>query len=601
VALMKILQIYSSNKKFKWVKFNEHLNVILGETNDRKQTDKDTHNLGKSTLIAVIDYMLLKEMSTEDFFKKNYSLLKDFTFFMELKKDNNSYVTIKRGVDNNTKISIKFHTIPYQDFRYETVWDYKNLALTSKIQEKNPKTILNDYFSHLNNEKYNFRKFSGYFLRTQYDYEDIFKLNKFRGKMIDWKPALIDLLGFDGELLSEKLKLENQLDLTRKYLEDIKKDLKVNDSQIDAINSIIDAKIEDKEKLENEVSRFDFYDKERENMRSLVNDIELKISELNKLEYKLSYEVGKIQEALKNKLDFDIDKVETIFKEAKILFGDQIKKSYSDLLQFNKDLIQERNAYQEKVLKGKNEQLGFIREELKELNAERVVKLSYLKNSDTMVKFKEYQNELLKLESEIKDLERKIKDVDVIKSIKERIRETEENLQISIERLKKHLDESNECYAELKSHFRSLTKAILGEPAILYYEINTNNNPDFYANFISVNDSQVTSQSDGYSYRKMLCVCFDLAMLITYSQKNFIRFVYHDGAYESMSDTIKIKYLDTIRKVCKEYDIQYILTTLYDDIPRDSNNELYKFSEDEIALKLNDSDNNQGRLFSMKF
>lgn len=60
-----------------------------------------------------------------------------------------------------------------------------------------------------------------------------------------------------------------------------------------------------------------------------------------------------------------------------------------------------------------------------------------------------------------------------------------------------------------------------------------------------------------------------------------------------MSDTIKIKYLDKIREVCNEYDIQYILTTLYDDIPRDSNNNLYEFS--------NDDDNNLGRLFSMKF
>lgn len=598
---MKIFQIYSDNEKFKWIRFNEHLNVILGQTNDRNKTDKDTHNLGKSTLISVIDFMLLKEISDGDLFKKNHSLLKDFTFFMELKKDDNSYVTIKRSVDGNTKISIKFHTIPYQDFRDEAVWDHKDLALTSKIKEKSPKTILNDYFSLLNNKKYNFRKFSGYFLRTQYDYDEIFKLNKFRGKMIDWKPSLIDLLGFDGELLSDKLKLENQVDLTKKYLDDMKKDLKVNDSQIDVINSIIDAKVEDRDKLESEVNRFDFYDKEREDMRLLVNDIESKISELNNLEYKLSYEVEKIKETLKNKLNFDLDKVENIFKEAKILFGDQVKKSYHELLRFNKDIIQERNAYQERVLKGKNEQLKLIRADLKELNDERMAKLSYMKNTDTMIKFKELQNELLKIENEIRDLQGKLKDVDVIKSINERIQITEKKLEASIETLKRHLDKSNKYYAELKSRFRSLTKAILGEPAILYYKINTNNNPDFYANFIDINDTQVTSQSDGYSYRKMLCVCFDLALLITYSQKNFIKFVYHDGAYESMSDTIKIKYLDKIRKVCNEYDIQYILTTLYDDIPRDSNNNLYEFSNDEIALRLNDDDDNLGRLFSMKF
>lgn len=598
---MKIFQIYSNNDKFKWIKFNEHLNVILGQTNDRKKKDSDTHNLGKSTLISVIDFMLLKEISNGDLFKKNYSLLKNFTFFMELKKNDDSYVTIKRSVESNTKISIKFHTMPYQDFRDETIWDYQDLPLTSKIIEKSPKTILNDYFSLLNNEKYSFRKFSGYFLRTQYDYDEIFKLNKFRGKMIDWKPSLIDLLGFDGDLLSDKLQLENQVNLTKKYLEDMKKDLKVNDFQMDVINSIIDAKVEDRDKLESEVNRFNFYDKEREDTRLLVNVIESKISELNNLEYKLSYEVEKIKESLENKLNFDLDKVENIFNEAKILFGDQVRKSYNELLQFNRDIIHERNAYQERVLKGKNNQLKLIRTDLKGLNDERMARLSYMKNTDTMIKFKEYQNELLKIENEIGDLQRKLKDVDVIKSINERIQKTEKKLGSAIQSLKTHLDNSNEYYAELKSHFRSLTKAILGEPAILYYEINSNNNPDFHANFMNITDTQVTSQSDGYSYRKMLCVCFDLALLITYSQKSFIKFVYHDGAYESMSDTIKIKYLDKIREVCKEYDIQYILTTLYDDIPRDSNNKLYEFTDDEIALILNDDDDDLGRLFSMKF
>ena len=131
--------------------------------------------------------------------------------------------------------------------------------------------------------------------------------------------------------------------------------------------------------------------------------------------------------------------------------------------------------------------------------------------------------------------------------------------------------------------------------------MNTNSNPDFFADFVNINETHVNSQSDGYSYKKMLCVCFDLSVLITYSKRNFFKFVYHDGAYESMSDTRKIKYLDKVREICEEFDIQYILTTLSDDIPRDSNNNLYDFNNNEIVLELNDDENNLGRLFSMKF
>src|SRR5699024_5456291 len=160
VDSMKICQIYSDNNKFKWIKFNKHLNVILGIIKDKSKEDTDSHNLGKSTLISVIDFMFLKEIKgNRDLFKKNYDLLKDFTFFMELKKDENSYVTIKRSVKNNTKISLKFHNKPFQDFRNESIWDYTDLPLTSKSAEKSPKIILNNFFSFLNKEKYIFRKY----------------------------------------------------------------------------------------------------------------------------------------------------------------------------------------------------------------------------------------------------------------------------------------------------------------------------------------------------------------------------------------------------------------------------------------------------------
>ena len=48
---MKISKIYA-NKSFKNVSFNETgLNVIIGKISDRKNTDLDSHNIGKSLLL----------------------------------------------------------------------------------------------------------------------------------------------------------------------------------------------------------------------------------------------------------------------------------------------------------------------------------------------------------------------------------------------------------------------------------------------------------------------------------------------------------------------------------------------------------------------
>ena len=57
---MKISKIYS-NKQFTNIEFNEDFNVIVGKIFDKSKKEKDTHNLGKTALIFVIDFLLLKE------------------------------------------------------------------------------------------------------------------------------------------------------------------------------------------------------------------------------------------------------------------------------------------------------------------------------------------------------------------------------------------------------------------------------------------------------------------------------------------------------------------------------------------------------------
>lgn len=208
---MKISKIYSSNIKFKEIDFNDGFNIILGKVTNKKNLNSDSHNLGKSTLIDLIDFMFLKEIKKGHFLKDNIDKFENYTFFMELKKSENNFITIKRNVKTNTKISLKLHKKGKQDFRYETDWDYKELPLTTPDTSKNPKDILNRYWGFNEVLPYNYRQFLNYFLRTQYDYDEVFKLSKFRGADSTWKPAIADLFGLDGELLKEKYRLDSEI------------------------------------------------------------------------------------------------------------------------------------------------------------------------------------------------------------------------------------------------------------------------------------------------------------------------------------------------------------------------------------------------------
>lgn len=599
---MKLMQIYSNDNKFKWVKFNEQgINVILGTLENKSIKDTDSHNLGKSTLVSLIDFMLLKEIDENFFLRKSAKTFHNYTFFLELKKDNTHFITIKRNVANSTKISFKYHDKPYQDYRKEQNWDYEDLPLTTNDSTKKPVIILNNYLGIETCKTYTYRKILGYFLRTQYDYDEVFKLNKYKGKKVDWLPALLNLLGFDGSILEQKMLLENNVTITSDHLKRMQKELSVSDYEIDVIKSLIEAKQIDKTNVEDKIDKFDFYLKENNISTNLVEEIETEISKLNKLDYRLKYEIEKVKESLNRKTKFDFENIENIFKEVNIYFPDQIKRKYEQLVDFNNQITVEREIYQKEILSEKLGELGEVNIKLQEFNQKRTEVLAALQEKDTFRKFKAYQNELIEIENEISALLSKLDNIDIIKSIRKSIEKMQEDLAKQIDLVLKHLDANNEFYVKIKTYFRELVKEIIGESAILYFKINKNNNPDFHADYVGLKEDMITSQSDGYSYKKMLCVCFDLAILMAYKNKDFFHFVYHDGAYESMSNTRKIKYIDAVRKVCTENNLQYIFTTLEDDLPRDAKDEVYKFNKGEIVLTLTDKPDNLGRLFGIKF
>ena len=59
---MKLSKIYSNKSSFKAIIFNEGFNVVYGDVKDSKTNKVQEHNLGKTTLIHLIDFLLLKKI-----------------------------------------------------------------------------------------------------------------------------------------------------------------------------------------------------------------------------------------------------------------------------------------------------------------------------------------------------------------------------------------------------------------------------------------------------------------------------------------------------------------------------------------------------------
>lgn len=597
---MKFSKIYSDNSKFKSFKFNKGMNVVIGRITQKENRNIDTHNLGKSTLITLLDFMLLKEVSKNHIFVKHKNKFIDFTFYLEIELNSGQFITIKRSVRNQSKISFKLHKEQYQNYIHEESWDYEDLPLTTRNKDTNPKIILNRYLEFDVLTEYNYRQSLNYFLRTQDDYNDLFHLKKFAGNDGSWKPFLFELLGFDGQNLINKYEKEESKKAKDKLIKEIEGKFSISADKKDKIRGMIQIKENEKDNLQNEIDAFNFLLKENEINEVLINDIEDQVSKLNTLYYNLTYEIKSINDSLKIELDYNFEDIKEVFDEVNIYFADQLKRDYNELLKFNNKVTKERNKYLNETLIKKENELVKIECKLKELNNRRKELLSVLKEKDTFKKFKRYQSQIIYIEKEISNLKNELDNIDVIKNINKELDGDKTEINKFIEAIDNQITSGNDLYSKIRAIFYELTQKIINKTGILSIEQNKSGNVEFHAEISNLND-ELTSQGNGNTYKKILCACFDLAVLICYSSKSFYKFVYHDGILESLDNRKKLNYLDILDKICLDNGLQIIITLIEDDLPYLDNKTKFKFNNNKIVLQLDDSPDNSGKLFSIEF
>ena len=113
---MKLSQIYSNKPRvFLPIRFNgvtdDELSVVFARVKKPKDSEKDSHNLGKTLLIDLIDFLLLKDLNDVPghFLVKHSILFADWVFYLEIQTPKGTFVTVKRSVKENTKIAFKAH------------------------------------------------------------------------------------------------------------------------------------------------------------------------------------------------------------------------------------------------------------------------------------------------------------------------------------------------------------------------------------------------------------------------------------------------------------------------------------------------------------
>jgi uncharacterized protein YydD (DUF2326 family) len=593
---MKLSKLYTDNERiFPSIFFNDGLNVVYAKINNPLDDSKDSHNLGKTFLINVIDYLLLKQIKKGNAFAHLPDFIANLTFYLEVKLNNGTFLTISRNPNKNTKISFKAHTQKHQDFTSipESEWDHQDVPLTTKA------VGLLDSYLNLNIIKpWDYRQGVTYFLRKQKDYLDVFQISKFTaGSHKDWKPYIGKLLGLDNNLIYKKYEIESQIEKHDEKIAEQKSRSTVKLEDYDKVKATIDIKNEEISAAQSKIDQFDFHESELEINEDLVKETEEKVSNLNNHIYNINFDIKKVSDSLKSKIEFNTKEVKAIFEDVGVHFPDNLTKKYDELLEFNKKVtierskhLKERLTYLEQLQKEKIA-------ELEAANTERQDQLRLLREKDTFKKYHTLQDSLVKSKAHLNFLGNQLKELDKVILLQKDYENLEKEKKDTVELLEKNAREEHEALKEIRLEFNRIFKEVLSVNAILYTNINSNKNIDFEAVITETDEIETkTSESDGTSYKKLLCATFDLAVLNYYKDKEFYKFVYHDGILEGLDDRKKIKLLNILNQYTTEKGIQYILTTIDADLPRDANDNKVEFDKSVIIRELND-DGDDGRLF----
>ena len=596
---MKLSRFYSNKPAlFEPVDFVPGLNVIVAEIRLPENRGKDTHNLGKTTLGRLLDYGLLMRRDAKFFLFKYLDLFQDFVFFLELQLEDASHLTVRQGVAEATKFSFKRHQAGHQDFSTLPMpeWDHQDVPFDRA------KELLDGLLDWRTLKPWSFRKGLGYLLRSQDDFRDVFHLRKFAAAHADWKPFLAHILGFDGHLVDRHYEKEAQLAERQAKVVTIKNELGGSIEDISKIEGLLLLKQKEAEKKRELLDAFDFRSQDKERTKTLVEDTDERIAALNAERYLLNKNRRKILASLEeDEILFDPDEAERMFKDAGVLFQGQIKRDFQQLIDFNRAITEERRAYLKEERAEIELSLTRVNAELNTLGRQRSEALAFLSGTDVFWKYKRVSDELVTLRADITSLERQRSFLHRLQELRAEIRSLSEersHLQTQIEAdVEEQNADQDSLFSAIRLFFSEIVEEVISRKALLSVSPNSEGHLEFKAEILD-ESGNATSADLGHTYRKLLCIAFDLAVLRAHLADRFPRFVYHDGAFESLDDRKKENLLAVMRRYA-ELGLQLVITLIDSDLPARSPEDGPFIGQEEIVLVLHD-ENEDGRLFRME-
>lgn len=475
----------------------------------------------------------------------------------------------------------------------ESEWDHWRETFDNAVN------LLDSLLAFTPIKPWSYRKGLGYFLRGQKDYGDVFQLTKFgAGKHKDWKPYLARILGFDDALLIAKYEADAASAKLQTNSAELQAEITLKPKDFDKLRASIAVKRDEVETKVRAIDAFDFHGQEIELVREVAESIETEIAANNTILYNARHDLAQIERGLEDNIHFDLTDIQRVFSEAQLTFPDQLVRDYDDLIEFNRRILTERHGVLLDRAATLRAEITAVEQANATLSRRRKDILQVLGGTDSLQKFKDLQRQIDQERANLTLMETKAARLEGLLALQDDLRETKARAEQLTVEIRQMVHDGSQRYQEIQRNFSRIIKDVIDLTALLYLDQNGEGNLDPHAEFSDAETDLHTEEDRGTSFRQLLCIAFDLAVLISYAKEPFFHFVYHDGGLERFQNKLKLALLRIIRETCATHSIQYIFSALSEDIPSQEDTEGLCPAPEEIILTLDDS-GDAGRMFKM--
>jgi len=507
---MKIRKISSDIPSFRAVNFNKHFSIVLGVAKSRGEGK--SHNLGKTTLIELIDHILFGSRDSE----RIRAIRENFP---------NPVFTVELRIDGETR---------------KIVADYSKKKKAA--------------FSTETRQAYE------YFIRFQDDYKDEFRKVSIRGKDLSWKPLLLRLMGFNERPLVEKYEIESTIQDYDKFIEIAASSGMKREGRAEEIARLEARRTE----LIEAIGSLNFGSIEDSTSAQLASEVDARIHSAKRELFVQRKELSAVTEALRNTafVQFTPERIEQIYADLNIYFGEQVRRDLSDVREFFAQVTDNRSTALSAMKKRLLERVSSLEAELSNLNDKRAQYLQLIVTPGSIDIYRQLSPQLAETETELSLLKQDVYRESIQTATTERNLLKTQQLTLAA-KVASEIDEHDSTFREIKRHYREIMAEVMDIDSEIVIEKNSTGNLDFKT--ISWRDQTLSQELKGEMAKKISCAAFDVALRIV--NNDDAGFIIHDGVIDNADRNIKKKFIDAMKRRSIEFNFQYIMTAISDDLP----------------------------------